>query len=91
MSLYQAQKLLFYFGRDERLRDRYAADREAVLAEYALSPEELAAFRGYDVGELYAMGVDPLLLIAFGARAGLAWPQYIEALRRTEPRRKDAA
>jgi hypothetical protein len=88
MSLYSMQKLLFHLARDEAVRRRYDAEREAVLAEYGLSAEESRAFRENDVGELYAMGAHPLLLIAFGARAGLAWPQHIEALRRAEPRRK---
>jgi hypothetical protein len=91
MSLYQAQKLLFTLARDERLQRRYETDREGVLETYALSAEELRAFRENDVGELYAMGVHPLLLIAFGARAGLTWPQHLEALRRAEPRRKAPA
>ena len=89
MSLYHVQKLLFTLARDEAAQRRYAAERDAVLAEYELTPEEKRAFCDNDVGELYAMGVNPLLLIAFGARAGLEWPQYIEALRRAEPRRKE--
>lgn len=88
MSLYQVQKLLFTLGRDEAARRRYETERDAVLAEFDLTDEERRAFRDGDVGELYAMGVNPLLLIAFGSRAGLAWPQYIEALRRAEPRRR---
>lgn len=89
MSLYQVQKLLFTLARDEAAQRRYEAEREAVLAGFDLTPEEQRAFREGDVDELYAMGVNPLLLIAFGARAGLAWPQYIEALRRAEPRRRE--
>ena len=88
MSLYRVQKLLFHLARDDQLRRRYDAERDAVLAEYELSPEEQRAFRDNDVGELYAMGAHPLLLIAFGARAGLAWPQHIAALAAAEPRRR---
>ena len=88
MSLYQVQKLLFTLARDEAAQRRYESEREAVLAQFELTEQECRAFRENDVGELYAMGVNPLLLIAFGARAGLAWPQHIEALRRAEPRRK---
>ena len=87
MSLYQSQKLLFRLANDEATRRRYDAERDALLAEYELTAQELRAFRENDVGELYAMGVHPLLLLAFGSRAGLAWPQYIEALRQAEPRR----
>ena len=90
MSLYQTQKLLFNLANDEEVRRRYYdEDRDAVLARYDLSPNEQRAFRDNDVGELYAMGVNPLLLIAFGSRAGLAWAKYIEALRAAEPRRKE--
>jgi hypothetical protein len=91
MSLYQTQKLLFNLANDEEVRRRYYdEDRDAVLAQYELSPNEQRAFRDSDVGELYAMGVNPLLLIAFGSRAGLPWSKYIEALRQAEPRRREA-
>ena len=91
MSIYQVQKLLFTLARDAAAQRRYESEREALLAEFDLSEDERRAFRERDVGELYAMGVNPLLLIAFGARAGLAWPQYIEALRRAEGRRAPEA
>lgn len=91
MSLYQVQKLLFHLARSEEDLARYQADREAVLARHELSARELRALRENDVGELYAMGVHPLLLLSFGARAGLRWPEYIRALREAEPRRRETA
>ena len=43
MSLYQVQKLIYQLNRDPRTRERYASERDSVLAEYALSDEERAA------------------------------------------------
>lgn len=43
MSLYQVQTLIYQLNRDPRTRERYASERDAVLAEYALSDEERAA------------------------------------------------
>ena len=37
MSLYQVQKLIYQLNRDPRTRERYAAERDAVLAEYELT------------------------------------------------------
>lgn len=88
MSLYQVQKLLFTLARDEVAQRRFESERDALLGEFDLTDLERRALRDNDVGELYAMGVNPLLLIAYGSRAGLTWPQHIEALRRAEPRRK---
>lgn len=81
MSLYTVQKLLFHLNNDERVSARFGAEREALLDEYRLSADERRAVTGGDVGALYVMGVAPLLLAPFGGRCGLAWPQYLAALK----------
>jgi len=81
MSLYHVQKLLFQLNNDLAARRRFAQERDAVLAEYALTQEERRALAAADVGKLYVMGVHPLLLAPFAGRAGLKWPDYLAALK----------
>ena len=82
VSLYAVQKLLFQLNNDAGVRKRFAAERNAVLAEYAFTEEERRALAGADVGRLHLMGVHPLLLAPFAGRSGLKWPDYLAALQR---------
>jgi len=82
MSLYSVQKLLYQLNKDAATRERYATERDALLAEYALTEEERRAFADGDVGRLYMMGAHPLLLAPFAGRSGLKWPDYLAALKR---------
>ena len=50
MSLYAVQKLIYQLNRDADVRRRYAAERDALLAGYELTDEELAAIRDVDIG-----------------------------------------
>ena len=82
MSLYSAQKLLYRLNNDPAVRQRFEQERDAVLAEYALTDEERHALEQADVGRLHLMGVHPLLLAPFAGRSGLKWPDYLAALQR---------
>jgi hypothetical protein len=82
MSLYSVQKLLFHLNNDAAARERFAGDRNALLAEYTLTEEERHALAEADVGTLHLMGVHPLLLAPFAGRSGLKWPDYLAALQR---------
>ena len=81
MSLYALQKLLYELNRDPAVQDGYVADRDAVLARYRLSDEEAEAMRSDDVGKLYILGVNGQILMHFAAWRGLAWDQYIQAMK----------
>ena len=81
MSLYQVQKLIYQLNRDPRTQQRYAQEREALLAEYAFDAEELAAVRAGDIGKIYVLGANGQLLMHFAALLGLPWADYIEAMR----------
>lgn len=81
MSLYAVQKLLYQLNRDLDVRARFEADREAVLAGFDLTEEELGAVRGADIGLLYVLGVNGQLLMHYGALAGLEWDAYLQAMR----------
>lgn len=82
MSLYQVQKLIYQLNRDPRQRERYAAERDAVLAEYELSDEECRAIMQPDIGLLYVLGVNGQLLMHFAALHRIEWTDYLERMRR---------
>jgi len=82
MSLYSVQKALFQLNNDAVARARFKSERDALLAEYALTDEERRALAEVDVGRLHLMGVHPLLLAPFAGRSGLKWPDYLAALQR---------
>lgn len=81
MSLYAVQKLLYQLNRDPEVRRRFGADRDAVLAGFDLTGEELDAVRGPDIGLLYVLGVNGQLLMHYGALVGLEWDEYLQAMR----------
>jgi hypothetical protein len=81
MSLYQVQKLIYQLNRDPRARDRYASERESVLAEYELTDEERGAIVQPDIGLLYVLGVNGQLLMHFAALHKIEWPDYLERMR----------
>jgi hypothetical protein len=81
MSLYQVQKLIYQLNRDPRARERYAAERDTVLAEYELSDEERAAIEQPDIGLLYVLGVNGQLLMHFAALHRIEWLDYLERMR----------
>jgi hypothetical protein len=88
MSLYSVQKVLFHLNKDAAARARFKSDRDALLAEYALTEEERRALGEADVGRLHLMGVHPLLLAPFAGRSGLKWPDYLAALQRARDKAK---
>jgi hypothetical protein len=80
MSLYCVQKLFYHLNVDQRVRERFLDDPDAVLAEYRLSPEEIRAITAVDVTTLYRMGVHPLLLRPFANLKGISMSEYLKAL-----------
>lgn len=81
MSLYYVQKLLYRLNRDPHTRNRFHSDLDSLLSEYELSDEEIAAVRKPDIGLLYVLGVNGQLLMHYAALCGLAWDEYLEAMR----------
>jgi hypothetical protein len=81
MSLYALQKLLYELNRDPGVQDEFVADREALLARFRMSGEEADAIRNDDIGLLYVLGVNGQILMHFAAWRGLAWNEYIEAMK----------
>ena len=81
MSLYQVLKLIYELNRDPRIRERFTARRDAVLAEYQLTDEEKGALIKPDIGLLYVLGVNGQLLMHFAALHKIEWPDYLERMR----------
>jgi Aromatic-ring-opening dioxygenase LigAB, LigA subunit len=81
MSLYGVQKFLFHLNRDPRVQQRFKAEPDAMLDEYPLEEQERAAIRAGDIGLIYVLGANGQLLMHYAAFLGLAWPQYIQAMR----------
>ena len=81
MSLYQLQKFLFDLNRDPGVQRDYRSDRDTLLNRYVLTPEERSAIGSGDVGLMYVLGANGQLLMHFAAFLGIAWPDYLEAMR----------
>jgi hypothetical protein len=63
---YQLNKLLYRVRMDAIVRKQFMQDPDSVIAEYRLTPEEVAAVKQLDVNILSEHGAHPLL--AFMAR-----------------------
>ena len=81
MSLYAMQKFLFHLNREPEVQRRYREDREALLANYPLTDEERDAIHRGDIGKLYVLGCNGQLLMHFAPLLGLAWADYLQAMR----------
>jgi hypothetical protein len=82
MSLYSVQKLLFRLNRDRDIQARFKGDLAGLLGDFELTDEERHALTKPDIGLLYVLGVNGQILMHFAAFSGIAWPDYIEAMRR---------
>ena len=81
MSLYSTQKFLYNLNRDAEVQRRFREDRVALLREYDLTDEERAAIDAGDIGKLYVLGCNGQLLMHFAPLLGVAWADYLEAMR----------
>ena len=81
MSLYATQKFLYHLNRDAQVQRRYKDDRENLLTEYDLTEEERTAISVGDIGKLYVLGCNGQLLMHFAPLLGVAWADYLEAMR----------
>ena len=81
MTLYRLQKLIYELNRDARVQEAFATDRDRVLSDYRLDKEEAEAVRTDDIGKLYILGVNGQILMHFAAWRGLAWDEYIQAMK----------
>ena len=81
MSLYQVQKFLYHLNRDDKVKEAYHSDVDALLDDYDLTAEERTALQGGDIGLLYVIGVNGQILMHFAALLGIEWFDYLERMR----------
>lgn len=81
MSLYATQKFLYHLNREAEVQRRFRDDRAAVLSDYELNDEERQAVMEGDIGKLYVLGCNGQLLMHFAPLLGIAWADYLEAMR----------
>ena len=81
MSLYATQKFLYHLNRDAQVQRRYKDDQAALLVDYDLNDEEHCAIVQGDIGKLYVLGCNGQLLLHFAPLLGVAWADYLEAMR----------
>ena len=81
MSLYATQKFLYHLNRDAQVQRRYTDDQAAWLVDYDLNDEERSAIAQGDIGKLYVLGCNGQLLMHFAPLLGVAWADYLEAMR----------
>ena len=81
MSLYQLSKLLYVLNRDDVAKVRFKADPGALADAFMLTAEERQAVLDHDIGLLYVLGVNGQILMHFAALCGIAWADYLQAMR----------
>ena len=84
MSLYATQKFLYNLNRDAQVQQRFRAGgnvRATLLQDYELTDEERTAILEGDIGKLYVLGCNGQLLMHFAPLLGVAWADYLEAMR----------
>ena len=81
MSLYEVQKLVQNVNRNPESRQRFLEDRASLAADYDLTTEESTAVVEFNIHDLYALGVHPLLLRPFTIIHGVSEPDYLDAIR----------
>ena len=81
MSLYNLQKFLYVIIRDPTAQQEFRGQPNKVLDRFDLTSEERGAIQKGDIGLIYVLGANGQLLMHFAALLGLAWPDYIRAMR----------
>ena len=81
MSLYAVQKFLFELNRSPAMQTRYAADRQADVAQFDLTAEEIGALVEPDIGKLFHLGVNGQILMHFAAYHQIEWQDYLQRMR----------
>lgn len=80
MSVYQVNKMLRDINLSSELIQRYQTAPKSIMQGYDLSAEERQAVAGWQVRQLYDMGVNPLLLLVYSLAQGKDLPAYVAAM-----------
>jgi hypothetical protein len=65
MSLTMLEKVLYDLNVDRAAKQAFREDPDALLARYRLTDDEVGLVRAFDLHELAARGVNPMLLMGF--------------------------
>jgi len=65
MSLTMLEKVLYDLNVDRTAKQAFREDPDALLARYRLTDDEVGLVRAFDLHELAARGVNPMLLMGF--------------------------
>jgi hypothetical protein len=80
MSLTMLEKVLYDLGVDRGAKKAFREDPDALLARYRLSTDEIRLLRDFDLYELAARGVNPMLLMGFWRLSGESIPAYLRRI-----------
>lgn len=72
MSAYAINRMLWSFGRDPALVQRFRANEDEVFDEFGIDDEERVLIREHDVMALYERGVLPNCLMKLGGVYGIS-------------------
>ena len=84
MSVFGVEQALYDVSVKRDVRTQFREDADTLLASYPLTQEERLLIKGFEVGELYRRGVNPLLTMGFwtaaaGERSLIA---YLQCMRK---------
>jgi len=87
MSVNAIEKAFWTALSDKSQLERYCADTAAYLEGFNIEPEERAEIENWDVAEIAARGVNPLLLLTFfsSVKSPRDLPEYLQKIN-TPPR-----
>ncbi|MCW2744538.1 MAG: hypothetical protein JWM48_1088 [Mycobacterium sp.] len=77
MSLTMLEKVLYDLGVDRGAKKAFREDADALLARYRLTADEVRLLRDFDLYELAARGVNPMLLMGYWRLSGESIPAYL--------------
>jgi hypothetical protein len=80
MSLTMLEKVLYDLGVDRGAKKAFREDPGALLARYRLTADEVRLLREFDLHELAARGVNPMLLMGFWRLSGESIPAYLRRI-----------
>ncbi|HEY0360534.1 MAG TPA: hypothetical protein VGD11_18290 [Mycobacteriales bacterium] len=80
MSLTMLEKVLYDLGVDRGAKKAFREDPDALLARYRLSADEVRLLRDFDLHELAARGVNPMLLMGYWRLSGESIPAYLRRI-----------
>jgi hypothetical protein len=80
MSVTMVEKVLYDLSVDRSAKQAFRDDATALLAGYRLGEDEIASIRSFDLHDLSARGVNPMLLMGFWRLSGEDMPSYLRRI-----------